>query len=67
MTPTQAEQLIQAEAIGTVYLTLNPTSFKQSDFQRPQEVVEAVNLFSPQQLTLVQQTLAQIKAANGGH
>jgi len=58
--PRQAEQLIQASQIGSVYLTLNPTSFNKSQFQTPVEVVEAVNLFD-QPLTEVQSVLAQIK------
>lgn len=61
VTPRQAEQLLQGASLGTLTLTLNPTSFKRSDFQFPAEIVETVNLFD-QNLTLAQQTLAQIKA-----
>ena len=58
--PRQAEQLIQASQVGSVYLTLNPTSFNKSQFQTPVEIVEAANLFD-QPLTEVQSVLAQIK------
>lgn len=44
----QAAQLVQAQTHGTLYLSLNPSSFKKGDFQRPVEVVEAINLFDPQ-------------------
>ncbi len=59
--PRQAERLIQASQMGSVYLTLNPTSFNKTQFQTPVEIVEAVNLFD-QPLTEVQSVLAQIKA-----
>jgi Flp pilus assembly protein CpaB len=41
----QAQQLVQAQSNGTLYLTLNPTSFKKDSFKDPGEVVEAINLF----------------------
>lgn len=44
----QAAQLVQAQTYGTLYLSLNPGSFKKGDFKRPVEVVEAINLFDPQ-------------------
>jgi Flp pilus assembly protein CpaB len=60
VTSRQAEQLIQAQACaqatnGTLYLTLNPTSFKAGDFKDPGEVVEALNLFD-KPLPLEEQT-----------
>ena len=45
VTPRQAEQLVEGQSCGTLYLTLNPTSFKAGDFTNPEEVVEAINLF----------------------
>jgi len=44
----QASQLVQAQTYGTLYLSLNPSSFNKGDFKRPVEVVEAINLFDPQ-------------------
>ena len=52
VTPRQAEQLVQAQALGDLYLTLNPPSFKPGDFKNPAEVVETINLFD-QPLPLV--------------
>jgi pilus assembly protein CpaB len=60
VTSRQAEQIVQATTLGTVYLSLNPPDFKPGQFKSPQEVVEAVNLFD-QPLPLVDQTLATIK------
>ena len=62
VTPRQAEQLIQATQLGTVWLSLNPPTWKTGDFTNPEEVVEAVNLFN-QPLPRVQQVLNQIKNA----
>ena len=45
VTPRQAEQLVQAETVGSLYLTLNPPDFKPGDFKNTDEIVEAVNLF----------------------
>jgi Flp pilus assembly protein CpaB len=45
VTPRQAAQLVQAQDAGTLYMTLNPPSFKPTDFKDPGEVVEAINLF----------------------
>jgi len=59
VTPRQAEQIVQATAIGTMYLSLNPPGFDPKKFTSPQEIVEALNLFD-QPLTLVQSTLATI-------
>jgi pilus assembly protein CpaB len=60
VTPRQAEQLIQANELGTVWLSLNPPTWKAGDFTNPEEIVEAVNLFT-QPLPRVQQVLSQIK------
>ena len=60
MTPRQAEQIVQATTLGTVWLSLNPPGFNTSQFRTPQEIVEAVNLFD-QPLALVDSTLAQIQ------
>jgi Flp pilus assembly protein CpaB len=62
VTPRQAEQLIQATQLGTVWLSLNPPTWKAGDFTNPEEIVEAVNLFN-QPLPRVQQVLNQIKNA----
>jgi hypothetical protein len=60
VTPRQAEQLIQANELGAVWLSLNPPTWKAGDFTNPEEIVEAVNLFN-QPLPRVQQVLSQIK------
>ena len=60
MTPRQAEQIVQATTIGTVYLSLNPPGFNTRQFKTPEEIVEAINLFD-QPLTLVDSTLATIR------
>ncbi len=62
VTPRQAEQLIQATQLGTMWLSLNPPTWKTGDFTNPEEIVEAVNLFN-QPLPRVQQVLNQIKNA----
>jgi pilus assembly protein CpaB len=59
VTPRQAEQIVQATTIGTMYLSLNPPGFDPKKFKSPQEIVEALNLFD-QPLTLVQSTLTAI-------
>jgi pilus assembly protein CpaB len=60
VTPRQAEQIVQATTIGTMYLSLNPPGFDPKKFQRPEEIVEALNLFD-QPLALVQSTLTAIE------
>ncbi len=50
--PRQAEQLVQAQSLGQLYLTLLPPNFKVGDFQNPTEVVKWFNLFD-QSLTKV--------------
>lgn len=45
VTARQAQQLVHAQAAGTLYLSLNPPSFKPGTFRDPGEIVEAVNLF----------------------
>jgi hypothetical protein len=62
VTPRQSEQLIHASQFGSLYLTLNPPSFKAGDFKDPGEIVELVNLFD-KDLPLVKDTLAKLKAA----
>jgi len=61
VTPRQAEQIVQGQAEGSLYLSLNPPDFKPGDFQNPDEIVDAVNLFN-QPLPVVQQVLSQIKS-----
>jgi pilus assembly protein CpaB len=60
VTPRQAEQIVQGQAEGSLYLSLNPPDFKPGEFQNPDEIVDAVNLFN-QPLPVVQQVLSQIK------
>jgi hypothetical protein len=60
--PRQAEQLIHVQALGTLYLTLNPPSFKAGDFKDPGEIVTSINLFD-KDLPLVKDTIAKLKAA----
>ncbi len=59
VTARQAQQLVQAEAGGTVYLSLNPESFNSDGFKDPGEVVEAVNLFD-KPLPLLEQELKKL-------
>jgi pilus assembly protein CpaB len=59
VTPRQAEQIVQATTIGTMYLSLNPPGFDPQKFTTPEEIVEALNLFD-QPLALVGSTLATI-------
>jgi Flp pilus assembly protein CpaB len=61
VTPREAEQIVQGQAEGSLYLSLNPPDFKPGNFQNPDEVVDAVNLFN-QPLPMVQQVLNQIKS-----
>lgn len=62
VTSRQAQQIIHAQNNGSLYLTLNPTSFKKSDFRDPAEVVEAINLFD-KPLPIVDRALAAALAA----
>jgi Flp pilus assembly protein CpaB len=64
VTPRQAEQIVQGENLGSLYLSLNPPDFKPGEFQNPTEIVDAVNLFN-QPLTTVDQVLNQIKQNQG--
>ena len=59
VTPREAEQIVQGQAEGSLYLSLNPPDFKPGAFQNPDEVVDTVNLFN-QPLPVVQQVLNQI-------
>jgi pilus assembly protein CpaB len=61
VTARQAEQIVQATTVGTLYMSLNPPDFKAGQFQNPIEVVEAVNLFD-QPLTEVQKVLDSLPA-----
>src|SRR5262249_52880013 len=61
VTPRQAEQIVQGQAQGTLYMSLNPPDFKPGNFQNPAEIVEAVNLFN-QPLPEVDQVLNQVKS-----
>jgi pilus assembly protein CpaB len=63
VTPRQAEQIVQATTIGTMYLSLNPPGFDPTKFTTPEEIVEALNLFD-QPLALVQSTLTTIAQNN---
>ena len=64
VTPRQAEQIVQGQAEGTLYMSLNPPDFKPGEFQNPDEIVDAVNLFN-QPLPVVQQVLTTIKQNQG--
>ena len=59
VTPREAEQIVQGQAEGALYLSLNPPDFKPGQFQNPDEVVDTVNLFN-QPLPVVQQVLGQL-------
>ena len=61
VSPREAEQIVQGQAAGTLYLSLNPPDFKPGQFQNPDEIVDQVNLFN-QPLPVVQQVLNQIKS-----
>ena len=56
VTARQAEQIVHATIVGTVYLSLNPPGFDPKKFTSPEEVVEALNHFD-QPLSLVTKTL----------
>jgi pilus assembly protein CpaB len=45
VTPRQAEQIVQATALGTLYLSLDPPGFDPKKFTSPQEIVGTLNLF----------------------
>ncbi|HTK17535.1 MAG TPA: Flp pilus assembly protein CpaB [Acidimicrobiia bacterium] len=45
VTPRQAEQIVQATAVGTLYLSLNPPGFDPTGFTTPREIIEALNHF----------------------
>jgi Flp pilus assembly protein CpaB len=59
VTPRQAEQIVHATIVGTVYLSLNPPGFDPKKFTSPPEVVEALNHFD-QPLAVVEQVLADL-------
>jgi pilus assembly protein CpaB len=58
----QALQIVHAQNAGSLYLTLNPSSFKKGSFRAEAEVVEAINLFD-QPLPVVDRALAAALAA----
>jgi pilus assembly protein CpaB len=60
VTPRQAEQLVHATIVGTVYLSLNPPGFDPSKFTTPEEIVEALNHFD-QPLALVNKTINELQ------
>ena len=45
VTPRQAEQIVQATTIGTIYLSLNPPGFDPKKFTAPRAIVGELNLF----------------------
>jgi pilus assembly protein CpaB len=61
VTPRQAEQLIQASQLGTIWLSLNPPTWQAGDITTPTELVMQANLFD-QSLTEVQTVTNAIKA-----
>ena len=64
VTPRQAAQIAHLMNLGVITLTLNSPDFDVKDFQNPQEIVEATNLFDQelQHLAAVQGQLAASKA-----
>jgi len=60
VTPRQAEQLVHATIVGTVYLSLNPPGFDPTKFTTPEEIVEALNHFD-QPLALVNKTINELQ------
>jgi pilus assembly protein CpaB len=46
VTPRQAEQVVQATDIGTVWLSLDPPDFSPGQFKSPTEIVDEINLFN---------------------
>jgi Flp pilus assembly protein CpaB len=65
--PRQAEQIAHAAQLGTLWLTLNPSTYKPGDFKvdSVQEIAGTLNLFD-QPLNTTDKLLAALKAANGG-
>ncbi|MDQ1480143.1 MAG: Flp pilus assembly protein RcpC/CpaB, partial [Actinomycetota bacterium] len=45
VTPRQAEQIVHATTIGTMYLSLNPPGFDPKQFTTPPAIVGELNLF----------------------
>ena len=46
VSPREAEQIVQATDIGTVWLTLDPPDFSPGAFKNPSEIVDEINLFN---------------------
>ena len=46
VTPREAEQIVQANELGTVWLSLDPPDFSPGKFQTPDEIVDQINLFN---------------------
>lgn len=61
VTARQAEQLVHATIVGTVYLSLNPPGFNATKFTTPDEIVEALNHFD-QPLALVNKTINELES-----
>ena len=49
VSPRQAEQIVQATTLGTVWLSLNPPDFAPGTFQTPTDIVDEINLFNTTQ------------------
>ncbi len=49
VTPRQAEQIVQATTLGTVWLSLNPPDFTAGTFQNPTDIIDEINLFNTPQ------------------
>src|SRR4029077_11092540 len=45
VTPRQAQQIVQATTLGSVWLSLNPPDFAGGKFVAPTEIVDEINLF----------------------
>ncbi len=61
VTRREAEQIVQATTLGTVWLSLNPSDFSPSQFSNPTEIVDEANLFN-QTLTEVQKRASALSA-----
>jgi pilus assembly protein CpaB len=64
VTPRQAAQIAHLMNLGVITVTLNPPNFDVKDFQTPQEIVEATNLFD-QELQHLAAVQGQLAASRG--
>jgi Flp pilus assembly protein CpaB len=64
VTARQAQQLVHADLMGTIHLTLNPPSFTAGDFNDVEEIVEQVNLFD-KPLPVLEREAARLPANAG--